>query len=144
MPHVYDSRGIKPTKPGSFIMVPKGRYMLKIDTCDEGFSTQGDYKVVVDFEVLKPEQYAGAKIRFHNVTFIAAGKPGAGIAVHFLKSIGEPWEEREKLDIDPQRWVGKMLWADVDVDEYTDKNGKPRKKNILITIDPMTDEDVPF
>jgi hypothetical protein len=132
---------------GVFRLVPKGRYLLRISKVDEGFSGNGDYKVTVTFEVAAPKDFALISIPFHNVTFLPAGRPGSGIAIHFLKSIGEPWEERETLDINPERWIGKLLWAEVDVNKYQktmpDGNVVDRQTNKIQSVDTVEGTQLP-
>lgn len=122
----YNGTGIKPTS-GGFSIVPAGTYKLKIANTFEGKSKNGDPMVTVDFVVVGGE-HDGAAIRFHNVTFFGRtpeGKPkaGAGMAVHFLKTIGEPWEG--EYEVNSLRWRGRGLEADVIEDIY---NGKTTNK----------------
>lgn len=152
MPHQMDARGIVPQKPGTYTLVPDNtRCILRVNNYEEKFSTAGDYMVVVEWAVETPEQYAGVTIPYHNVTFKAAGAKGAGIAIHFLKTIGEPFEG-ETLDIDPGRWLGKKVSGLVGQETYTPEKGKNAgrlmTKNVVRTIDPVSqpsgDERLPF
>lgn len=151
MPFTVNSKGVPPKRPGDFQLLPNGNYILEITDYQEGFTSKGDPKVTVDFIVRKPNQYDGSPIKFHNVVFIPKGRPGAGIAIHFLKCIGEPWEESETLDVDPARWMKKRIKAKVVTEEYKDKSGASRKKNVIKEIDPPTeseaqpgDDEIPF
>lgn len=137
---IYDTTGIKPT--GGFEPVPKGNYRLRIVKVLETKSKSGgDPQVIVDFEVDSGE-YMGHQIRFHRVTFLRPEREGAGIAVHFLKVIGEPYEG--SIQIDAERWLGKVVRASVDVE--LDYNNNPR--NVIRKVgpfDPSTEEEeVPF
>lgn len=60
--------------------------------------------------------YIGAAIPFHYVTFLPKDNKGAGMAVHFLKTIGQPYEGKYKVD--HLKWRGKILKADVEEEEY--------------------------
>jgi hypothetical protein len=139
----YDATNIKPT--AGFAPVPKGRYQLKIIKAIEKKSRNGDPQVVVDFEVLGNE-YFGKQIRFHNVTFLPEGNKGAGIAIHFVKALGEPHEGR--FAVDANRWIGRFLKGFVDVEE--DWNGQLR--NVVKDVQPIgmnpdgtpSEEEVPF
>ena len=140
----YSGRGISPLS-GNFL-IPAGIYRLKIIDTKEGLSKKGDPQVVVGFAVVGGP-FANREIRFHNVTFFGrdqAGEPlpGAGIAVHFLKTIGQPWEN--DYIVNHLNWWGKELTAEVIEDEY---NGKVNNK--IKTIQPIetkqeVEEQVPF
>jgi hypothetical protein len=65
---------------------------------------------------------------------------GAGMAIQFLKFIGEPWEG--KFDIDTDRWINKRFKAKVRIGK--DMQGRP-KNEIAWLIDPnASEEEVPF
>ena len=123
----YNGRGVKPWSGGSFL-IPAGRYRLKIVDTTEGKSKKGDPMVTVDFKVVGGEQ-EGKGLRFHNVTFFGRdgdglALPGSGIAVHFLKTIGQPWEG-DSYEVNHIKWRGKEVIAEVIEDEY---NGKVNNK----------------
>ncbi len=113
----YNATNVKPTG-GGFEPLPKGKYLLKIEQAAEGRSKNADPKVTVTFKVMDG-RYQGRRIRFHHVTFLPEGSEGAGIAIHFLKTIGEPYQGA--LNVEPQRWLGKYLWGHVD--QKPDSNG---------------------
>lgn len=140
MSHTIDSRGIKPQGVGNYILA-KGKYLLEITKAEEGWTGKSKFKVTVDSVVRKPEQFDGHTLRFHTVTFMLAGEPGAGIAIHFLKTIGEPWGEQEKLEIEPTRWIGKRFWAEIDSEDYTANDGTVKLKNVIGKIEPATEAD---
>ena len=150
----YDQTGVTPSS--GFGPVPKGTYLLKIIRIEEKKSSKGDPQVIVDYEIQDTE-YLGKKIRFHRVTFLGKdeeGKPreGAGIAIHFLKTIGEPWEG--PVTIEPQRWIGKLLRAKVDVEEDFNRDLRNVVKFVNpvnppaplghVTDGPVDEEGVPF
>lgn len=143
MTHYIDSRGIKPRGIGDYVL-PKGKYLLEIIKAEEGWvSGNGRYKITVDFIIRKPVEFDGNSIRFHTVTFMLAGEKGAGIAIHFLKTIGEPYGELEKLEIEPRRWIGKRLWAEIDNEDYTAVDGRVKIKNVIKKIEPASEVDAP-
>ncbi len=154
MPFHYDQTGITPSS--GFGPVPRGTYLVKIIRVEEKRSSKGDPQVIVDYEVQDAE-YLGKKIRYHYVTFIGKdenGKPkeGAGIAVHYLKTIGEPWEG--PMDIDAQRWIGKLLRVYVIVEEDFNRNLRNTVKGVSSANAPapvapsgeanLSNEEVPF
>lgn len=147
MPYNFNSKGQKPVPLGQFKMVPEGKYLLEIqEDYEEGYTNgAGYYKVKINFLVKKPNNYAGYPVKFFTVTFIPTGEKGAGLALHFLKTIGEPYEESDALDVDPARWVGKRLWAQVGVGEWTPTQGKNAgktfKQNTVEQIEPASTED---
>lgn len=146
MKKVYDSTGVK--MDGEFEAAPEGMYDLLVakitDTKDgEPWKTKnGDDYVSVECEIANGE-WQGKKI-WHGVTFMDdTSRKGAGMAIHFLKSIGEPWQG--KFDIDTDNWPGKIFRAKLKVGK--DNQGRPRNEiAYLVSEDkPETDDDaVPF
>ena len=137
----YDSRGIKPSQFSE--PVPPGNYILQIVKTEEMESRSGIPMVKVTCSVDSPNEYAGAVI-FHYVTFIEKGQPGAGIALHFLKSIGEPYEESENLDVAPKMWEMKKFKAKVIQEPYSTPHGKKGVSNKIKAVDAIDGNDIPF
>lgn len=144
----YSSKG---TDVGGNLVAPAGLYTLKIkkvyDTDKEGnpkVSGKGDPMVSVLCEINEGE-FLGSTL-WHNVTFMGkdeTGKPkkGAGMAVHFLKVIGQPWEDDFEYDSD--NWPGKVFRANLKVTTF---NGNVRNE-IGYLVDPEkpeSDDTVPF
>ena len=134
----YDGRNIP--LPGGCI--PPGKYLLRIIDTEEKLSGKGYNQVVVGFKVMEGP-YAGREIKFHLVTFIPKGsdgrpQAGAGFAIHFLKCIGQPWED--DFEVNHLRWRGCRVKADVIEDTY---NGKTNNK--IAWVEAVTDkEEIPF
>lgn len=141
----YNATGVKPSD-GEYTPLPDGVYDLKIIKAEEKTTKNGDPMVVVDFEVVNNPDFSGKKIKFHNVAFVPRTNPGAGIPVHFLKTIGEPWEGAYKVQ--PQDWLGKFLKAKVGIREYEGK----QYNNVTmvmpyeaeVAVNGSSDKDVPF
>lgn len=121
----YDATDVKPS--GNFDPAPDGVYRLAIVKTEEKVSRNGNDMVNVEFEIDDIGEHFGKKV-WHNVTFIPKGQKGAGMAVHFLKTIGEPFEGA--LQIDAINWIGKRCFAKL-VTEM-DSMGKSRNKIISI------------
>lgn len=144
----YDSTGVVVDEKGSFEkkLLPKGSYDLEIVEFTskagksypcEGTTKNGDPKVDLLAEVTTEGEFKGERL-FHSVTFMGKDKPGAGMSVHFLKTIGQPWEG--KLDVDPTQWVGAKFRGYVIQDEYNGKKG-----NKIKGIEPIAkSEGLPF
>lgn len=132
-----DTKGIPPA--GGFEPIPPGKYILRIVSAMEGYAkSSGKPQVVVGFEV-EEGPYRGRKILFHRVTFLGKdinGIPlkGAGIAIHFLHTIGEPYDDAN-TEVNPQNWIGKTLLATIECKE--DFNGNMR--NNIKFVDPISD-----
>ncbi len=135
----FDATGIEPTSQGQGKLLPKQWFTFEvIDFTSqagaqypmEGVTKKNNYPKV-DFlvEVVDQGEFKGERV-FHTVTFMPKDKDGAGMAIHFLKSIGQPFEG--KLDINTDDWIGKRFMGYAIVDEY---NGK--KKNKLGEIKPV-------
>jgi hypothetical protein len=134
-------------------VAPAGDYYLKVkrvfDTDKEGnqkFTRNGDPMVSVLCEIDDAGEWLGTTL-WHNVIFMnreadGTAKKGAGMALHFLKSIGEPWEG--DFEYDTARWPGKRFKAKLKLTK--DQFGQP-KNEIHYLIDEetaATDEEVPF
>ena len=126
----YNAKGIK-ENGNDFTPIPRGTYLLKIDKATDknkdGFlleSKNGNTMVNVQFSVVNGP-HAGRKL-FHNVVFMKDPEAkGAGMAIHFLKVIGEPWED--EFDVIPERWEGRKLSAYVVIENYQGKDGNKIK-----------------
>jgi hypothetical protein len=116
MPFNHYAKGQKPTTGGKSSPVPAGIYLLGISKTKEDTTKTGRDMVVVDSAIETQGAYFGKKIRFHNVVFIPAGEPGAGMCLHFLKCIGLPFEG-DNLEVDPSAWEHRRFYAHVDVND---------------------------
>ena len=124
-----DLTGIEPSTQGQGRVLPKRWFSFEIIpyTTNDGSKTypmEGETKEKhypkVDFlaEVIDDEEFKGERI-FHTVTFMPKGKDGAGMAVHFLKTIGQPYEGEQPIDA--QDWVGAKFQGYAITDEYKGK-----------------------
>lgn len=140
----YDSTNVR--MEGSFVPAPEGIYVLSIvkvtDRKDGGQwkTKNGDDYVSVECEISDRGDSFGKKI-WYGVTFMNDPEAkGAGMSVHFLKSIGEPWEG--KFEIDTDAWIGKKFKARVIVTKGL--NGKPRNEVAWIIDGDEDSDEVPF
>lgn len=147
----YDSTGIKVDEKQSFEkkLMPKGMYDFEIVEFMsksgnqyplEGTTKNGDPKVDFLAEVTTEGEFKGERV-FHSVSFLKKESPGAGMAIHFLKTIDQPHEG--KFSVNPSDWVGQEFRGYVIQDEY---NG--RKSNKIKGVEPKAvaakDESLPF
>lgn len=142
MKRAYDTTGIN--LGGGFEPVPEGVYTLIIrevaDIKDgQPWKTKnGDDYVRVTCEIDDVGEYLGKKV-WYGVTIMDDKKrPGAGMAVHFLKTIGEPWDGPVQIDTD--NWIGKTFKAKLKI--IKDNQGK--SKNEIAFILNQDEADVPF
>lgn len=147
----YDSKGIE--VGSSNVVAPAGEYSLRVkrvfDTdkkTDLPKKTRdGDPMVSVLCEIDDAGPYLGATV-WHNVTFFRRnedGSPrkGAGMALHFLRVIGEEWGEGGASFVyDTDRWIDRTFRAKLRVGK--DMNGLPRNE-IALLIDPIDQPSVP-
>jgi hypothetical protein len=111
----YDATGISADSNGC---IPEGEYILEIVSARPGKTNNGDPKVTVDY-VVAEGAFKGKKVKFHTVTFFRDKTvKAAGIAIHYLKTIGQPFEGPFKVE--PENWKGKMLKAKVVQEPYGD------------------------
>jgi len=125
----YEAEGIETGKKKDFSPVPEGEYWLEITDVDQRRTQAGDPMINVEFEITRDrvDEYNGRKV-WTNITFFRdKTNKGAGIAIHFLHCIGEPYEGKFKVDI--MNWIGKQVRAKLIIDTYTGKDGKPKTNN---------------
>lgn len=127
----FNAMGIDPDSKGTAKVLPKGWYDLEIvefvskagDTYPkDGRTKNNDPMVNILCQVVHNEEFDGERV-FHTVTFLPAKSPGAGMSVHFLKTIGQLYEGQFKVD--SSQWVGAEFSAYVIQEEY---NGKIKNK----------------
>lgn len=126
--------------------VPADVYDLKIteatDLNKEGLplisKKNGDPMVKCRIEITNGD-HAGRGF-WHWVTFIPAGRPGDGMAIKFLKSIGQPWEG--EFEVKPEDWAGATFKAMVKVER--DNQGKNRNALGWIADNDTVADEVPF
>lgn len=127
MPYRYNATGIN-ADTGYPIITEPGWYPFRITVATEGQSKTGNYQVTVDCACLDA-RWKDYSVR-HWVTFFKKGEKGAGMAIHFLKAIGQPYEGQ--IEIDPMAWERKVFMGKVVVNEYQGK-----KNNKFDAIGPM-------
>lgn len=133
----YDATGIDPSAGFPIIDRP-GWYPFRISLATEKESKNGDYQVVVDAVCLDP-RFRDYGVR-HWVTFLPKGTPGAGMAIHFLKCIGEPWEGQ--IDVTPFNWERKMFMGKVSINRYKADDGTEKVNNKFEAISPFKQEEL--
>lgn len=138
-----NSTGIDPDATVQGKLLPKGWYTFEVvqftSKAGDSYpleckSSKGDPQVNVMLQVVDDPENNGNRV-FHTVTFLPKEKngkptPGAGMWVHWLKTIDEPWEG--EVEVMPGEWIGKKFKGYAIEDEY---NGK--KKNKLGEIKPL-------
>lgn len=148
VPFDFDGTGIV-VEDKQFVkkLMPKGSYNYEIvgfvskagDTYPkEGKTKNGDMKVDFLAEVSDGE-FKGERV-FHSVTFLPKDKSGAGMAIHFLKTINQDWEG--KFTVDPNSWIGERFKGYTVEDEY-----QGRKSNKIKGVEPIgvaKDDSLPF
>lgn len=140
----YDSTGIP--AEGEYPVAPEGIYELvivKVKDTKEGQpwkTSNGDDYVSVECEINTGE-WAGKKV-WHGVTFMEdKTRKGAGMALNFLKAIGEPWEG--KFDINTDNWSGRIFRAKLKIGR--DNQGRNRNEiAYVISEDKLESDEVPF
>lgn len=106
--------GVKPQQASGFASIPKGtKVLMVVKKAEAHTSTNDNPFVTVNLEVYAGE-YAGAKINFHNITFLPKDHKYAGIALHALKCLLQPYEG--DFTVEPKNWLGKFIYVTVDVE----------------------------
>jgi hypothetical protein len=141
MSFLYNSDGIEISR---FQPAPEGIYNLVIRDTEEKITQHGDPMIAVECEIDDKNEWLGKRV-WHNVTFLKPdkdGKPrkGAGMAIDFLKRIGEPWEGQ--FEVNPVNWVGKTFRAKLKIEN--DLKSQPRNQIAWLIDDPVPQDGVPF
>jgi hypothetical protein len=143
----YDGTGIDPDAKGPNVLLPKRFHNFEIlnfqakdgtDYPKDGKTKNGDPMVNFLAEVVDDEEFNGERV-FHTVTFLAKDSPGAGMSVHFLKTIGQPWEG--KFEVDSSQWIGKRFMGYVINEEY---KGKMKNKITEVKLYEPKKDGVPY
>jgi len=138
MAYRYNAKGLKPDQ-GYPIITKPGWYPFRIEIATEGESKSGNYMVTVDCVCLDP-QWKDYMIR-HWVTFMKPEEKGAGMALHFLRAIGQPHEG--EFDINPMAWERKTFMGNVIIAEHQGKQNNKFKAVSPIKQDSNSEEN-PF
>lgn len=126
----YNSTGIDPD--AQFPLLPDGKWFpFRIFEAKDATSKSGHPMVVCKVEPYNVPEYPSEDFTvFHYVTFLPPDSKGAGINVHFRKSIGVPWEG--DVDVIAEDWVGKKFMGKVGHDTYQGK-----KNHKIVEVSPM-------
>jgi len=131
-----------------FPLLPPGEYDLKITEAQMGTSKKSGFpQAMVNFVVVNGLEHEGKPLKFHYVTFIPDGQKGNGMAKTFLKALGQPYKGAEVV-VDSDAWIGKVIHADVGVENYEGKQKNKLGFNIKAYEGPEikspVDEECPF
>lgn len=128
----YDGTGVN---PDGFNLIPDGWFPFQIFDVDEGTSKSGYQQVLVKAACMDSRQKD--KTVWHWVTFLPKDNKGAGMALHFLKCIGQPHDGLIKVE--PNAWKYQKFMGKVYTDTY---NGK--RNNKFEEISPFREEIAPL
>lgn len=144
-PGKYDGDGVSME---NFVDIPDGEYTLRIINAEPGTTAKGDDKVTVDYEIVGGT-YNLQKIKYHTITFFKdKNSKGAGIALKFLKSIGEPYEGQ--FSWDERNWIGKKLKGMIMKETQTQGKNAGKKFSRVQWVNPVdggpeeSADEVPF
>jgi len=141
----YNSGGAVPDD-GIPKPIPAGEYVMEIVKAVVGKSkTSGHDMVTVTASPIDGE-YKGRKVRMF-VIFYPTGHKNIGLTLHFLKTIGEPYDG--EFDWDETRWTGRMFIANIGIEIF---NGEAQNNVRRIrpveegarSVSPAQEEEVPF
>lgn len=102
--------------------IPAGEYHMKIVEAVFGKSKTSGHDMVTVRAVPVDGAYAGRKVRLY-VMFPPPGAKTVGQTLHFLKTIGEPYEG--EFEWDEANWINKQFMATVGMEMF---NGEPQNK----------------
>ncbi|MBI4395469.1 MAG: DUF669 domain-containing protein, partial [Elusimicrobia bacterium] len=132
MPGKYNANGVEPSGGGGQ-PIPEGDYHLRIMKTEAGTTRNGDDKVTVDFKVVDGA-YVGRPINYHTVSFLPKESLGAGMTLHFLKCIGEPYQG--EFEWDESRWIARVIKAHVVIGDPDAKGRRWNKVDSVMEPEP--------
>jgi len=110
-------------EPEDFSPVPADRYTVEVEDIDSTKTTgNGDEMWSLKLNIIDGE-HAGRKI-FDNMVFSAAALKRAKLICSRM-GINTTTE----MDLEPEMLVGQQCMVDVEIEEYEDAEGKPKKRN---------------
>jgi hypothetical protein len=123
-------------EPMDFSPMKPGKYKVCIVEVKPSHSRNGDMMMETHC-VVDQEEGRGRHI-WNRITFISEGKPGAGIAVHFLKTIGEPFDIHNDFKVNAKNWLGRRFMATIQNETYTNPSTmEQRVNNVIKGIEPV-------
>jgi hypothetical protein len=135
----------EPVPPGEYNLIIRETTLKTTKVKPDG--NGGDPMVSAKCEIDDAGPHLGRKI-WHNVIFWPekdkeGKRPKArGLAVHFLKAIGEPYPENGgEFDVDENNWIGRRFKAAVAQETY---EGVTRNKIKFVITDESKGDDIPF
>jgi len=128
----YDAVGLIDSQ---FELIPNGWFPFRIFDTEELKSSKGYQQVLVKAACLDP-RYRDRSV-WHWVTFLPKDHKGAGIAIHFLKCIGQPYED--KFIVEAGAWKGKYFMGEVFTDTF-----KGKSNNKLAKVSPYREDAAPL
>jgi hypothetical protein len=134
----HDSTGVK---MDNIELLPEGWHPFKIMAAEEGKSKSGYPQVLTKCQSLDP-RFPDSKWVWHWVTFLPKDHKGAGIPLHFLKSIGEPFEG--EFTVEAANWQGKKFMGFVTVETYDGKTNNKIKQVSPFPEEAAAEDPIPF
>lgn len=128
-----------------FSPLPEGKYLCRLEEITPANTQLGDEMWKLKFEVIDGD-YVGRHI-FDNMVFSKAALPRVKLMCSRLGM-----DTSQDQDFEPDDIEGKSCWVIVEVEDYEDQYGKPKKRNKVpfagyekISKDSVPDgEDLPF
>lgn len=136
----YDTTGVSDS---GFEPLPNGDYNFIVAEVKEGVSKKNNYPQVR--VVLETEHDGVSRKIWHSITFIPPTELGAGIAKHWLKCIGQPFEG--KIIVNPQKWIGKRVKCAVGLQKNDPRYNEIKTvymPELSTDMDNAANADVPF
>lgn len=138
----YDATDVSLDRHGAArqSLIPNGKYQFRITEATPSKSAKGHFMVVLKCEIINDLTLMGRGVK-HWVTFLPPENKAAGMAIHFLKTIGQPWEG--KFDITVADWIGSEFTGSVKSEPYVSKkDGKTYESAKIDSIEAVSE--VPF
>lgn len=143
----YNSTGVDLSRQNGGPTIPEGLHSFRIVEAKPARSKKGYNMVEVVCEIMNNPDLIGRRVK-HWVTFMPPEHKAAGMAVHFLKVIGQPWEGN--FDVTVSDWEGATFVGKVKHESFTNKDGREMMSAKIIAVDYLgepvakKEDEIPF
>lgn len=142
----YNSTGVDLSRRGGGPVIPEGLHSFRIVEAKPATSKKGYPMAEIVCEVMNNPDLVGRRLK-HWVVFMPPEHKAAGMAIHFLKVIGQPWEGQ--FDITVSAWEGATFIGKIKHEPFiSKKTGNEVTGAKIASVDyigePTKTEDIPF
>lgn len=126
MPRVNNPKAIPEADGSNRDPVPPGTYLCRVQKVEEKETKAGDEMWSLWLQIEQGEHQG--KMIFDNITFSEAGLPRVKLV---CSRLGIDMNVEGHIDLSTDMLEGKVADVTVEIDDYQDKHGNTRTKNVV-------------